>query len=499
VVDEPAETEPQPPAEEPAVAEQPPVEAESPPVSDEGFAIERTSWDDSQGAAALEAPSEETAGVFGGESGTEAEDEPATIEPIEGLEATAAEPVESSEPVETVETVESTTPPDRGQVRMAGDLEVVSFDEELSWDAGDSQSAAISSEDPLEAEAHHEDVAPAVEFLGDPDAVAAREGEGAEGAEDAAGEPVPADSAAPAVLERPAEVLGLEDYPEPTEAEGAEGAEESVSAAADELAADESAWSNDLPLIMPGDVTPRAEEAGEMEPVVTETMAEVYAKQGLYKQARATYEKLLQERPGDPALEQKLAEISQRVDTQVASDTSSRFSISATGGESAVAFLRDVFQTGTAVVEAEPVEQQVEVQEQAYQAPEEPGATTEPAAAAVPTEPAVPDESAASEEESASVLESAFGDEPDEPPGSPTIPASDEVSLSSVFGGEPPAPPGDSLTNGEASAGMDSVSFDEFYGAGTEAPAEGESTESREEDDESSDDDFRNWLEGLKT
>ncbi len=496
VVDEPAETEPQPPAEEPAVAEQPPVEAESPPVSDEGFAIERTSWDDSQGAAALEAPSEETAGVFGGESGTEAEDEPATIEPIEGLEATA---VESSEPVETVETVESTAPPDRGQVRMAGDLEVVSFDEELSWDAGDSQSAAISSEDLLEAEAHHEDVAPAVEFLGDPDAVAAREGEGADGAEDAAGEPVPADSAAPAVLERPAEVLGLEDYPEPTEAEGAEGAEESVSVAADEPAADESAWSNDLPLIMPGDVTPRAEEAGEMEPVVTETMAEVYAKQGLYKQARATYEKLLQERPGDPALEQKLAEISQRVDTQVARDTSSRFSISATGGESAVAFLRNVFQTGTAVVEAEPVEQQVEVQEQAYQAPEEPEATTEPAAAAVPTEPAVPDEFAASEEESASVLESAFGDEPDEPPGSPTIPASDEVSLSSVFGGEPPAPPGDSLTNGEASAGMDSVSFDEFYGAGTEAPAEGESTEAREEDDESSDDDFRNWLEGLKT
>ncbi|MEE9473652.1 MAG: hypothetical protein V3V82_06700, partial [Acidimicrobiia bacterium] len=125
----------------------------------------------------------------------------------------------------------------------------------------------------------------------------------------------------------------------------------------------------------------------------------------------------------------------------------------------------------------------------------------------VPTESVAPAEADATavhaepdvSEEEASVLESAFGDEPDEPPGSPTIPASDEVSLSSVFGGEPPAPPGDSLTDGEASGGMDSVSFDEFYGAGTEAPDEGESAEATEEDDASSDDDFRNWLEGLKT
>jgi len=91
------------------------------------------------------------------------------------------------------------------------------------------------------------------------------------------------------------------------------------------------AESNDLHLIMPEDVTPHAEEVGEMEPVVTETMAEVYAKQGLYEQARETYEKLLQQRPGDPALERKLAEISQEVDTQMVGGTSSRFSISATG------------------------------------------------------------------------------------------------------------------------------------------------------------------------
>ena len=568
--DEPAETEPQPPAEEPAVAEQPVVEAESPPVGDEGFAIERTSWDDSQGAAALEAPSEETAGVFGDESGTEAKDEPATIEPIEGLEATAAEPVEVAETVETVETVESTTPPEGGQVRLAGDLEVVSFDEELSWGAGDSQSAAISGEDLLETEAQHEDLAPAVEFLGDPEAVVAREElEAREGGEEGEGdvaaevvaveeevpaaaawtdEPAGSEPSAPAVLERPAEALGLDDYPavaegataeaawtdepadpEPVESaevfeatERGEVAEVAATSEAEEVVPvgtaepDEPAWaagSNDLPLIMPEDVTPRAEEAGEMEPVVTETMAEVYAKQGLYEQARETYEKLLQQRPGDPALEQKLAEISQQVDTEVAGDTSSRFSISATGGESAVAFLQSVFQTGTAV-EAEPAPQvepaapdvptesvepaALDVPTESV-APAEADATYEPVESVAPAEVAVPDESAAPDEESASVLESAFGDEPDEPPGSPTIPASDEVSLSSVFGGEPPAPPGDSLTNGEASGGMDSVSFDEFYGAGTEAPAEGESTDAGEEDDESSDDDFRNWLEGLKT
>ena len=547
VADELAEQEPQPPAEQPVVAEQPSVEGESPPEADEGLAIERTSWDDSQGAAALEAPSEDTAGAFGGEFGTETEDEPVTIEPIEGLEATAAEPIEAAETVgssEPVETVESTEPPEGGQVRLAGDLGVVSFDEELSWDAGDRQSTVISNEDIVEAEVHHEDVAPAVDFLGDPDAVAARKEEGAEGVE----ETVPVETPEPAesvVLEKPAEVLGLDDFPEPAGLGGEEGeagegdmaggaeepvpvetagsaevfeatergevvevaatsepavsdvsaragqsAEFSEPAVPAESAAPEAstdfAESNDLPLIMPEDVTPHAEKAGEMEPVVTETMAEVYAKQGLYEQARETYEKLLQQRPGDPALEQKLAEISQGVDTKVVGDTSSRFSISATGGESAVAFLQNIFHTRTAV-EVGPIEQQVEVQEQAYEAPEE------PKAAAVSDVPAVP------EEEDASVLASAFGDEPDEPPGSPTIPASDEVSLSSVFGGEPPAPPSESVTNGEASGGMGSVSFDEFYGAETEDPEEGETTQAKEEDDESSDDDFRNWLEGLKT
>jgi hypothetical protein len=235
---------------------------------------------------------------------------------------------------------------------------------------------------------------------------------------------------------------------------------------------------------MPEDVTPQAEEAGEMGPVVTETMAEVYAKQGLYEQARETYRKLLQQRPGDLALEQKLAEISQEVDTQTVGDTSTRFSISATGGESAVAFLRNIFQTGAAV-EVGPMEQQVRVLEQEYEAPEEPEAAAAPAAP---------------EEEDASVLASAFGDEPEEPPGSPTIPASDEVSLSSVFGGEPPAAsPAGSVTNGEALGDMDSVSFDEFYGAETEGPEKAEPTKAKEEGDESSDDDFRNWLEGLKT
>ncbi len=83
----------------------------------------------------------------------------------------------------------------------------------------------------------------------------------------------------------------------------------------------------------------------EPEPVVTETMAEVFADQGLFREARRVYRELLRQRPGDAALQSRLDELP--VDERAAADASetrpSRFSVKETGGQSAVAFLREIF------------------------------------------------------------------------------------------------------------------------------------------------------------
>ena len=83
----------------------------------------------------------------------------------------------------------------------------------------------------------------------------------------------------------------------------------------------------------------------EPEPVVTETMAEVFAHQGLFSEARRVYRELLRQRPGDAALQSRLDELP--VDERAAADASetppSRFSVKEMGGQSAVAFLREIF------------------------------------------------------------------------------------------------------------------------------------------------------------
>ncbi|MEJ2677978.1 MAG: tetratricopeptide repeat protein, partial [Gemmatimonadota bacterium] len=58
-----------------------------------------------------------------------------------------------------------------------------------------------------------------------------------------------------------------------------------------------------------------AEEAAAeaTQTVFTETMAQVYARQGLYDRAADVYRELLRQRPGDPALETRLAEMQEMV------------------------------------------------------------------------------------------------------------------------------------------------------------------------------------------
>jgi len=412
-------------------------------------------------------------------------------------------------------------------------LDVQPFDDGLAWGTGERQSLAISPDDILDADAKHEDIAPPVAFLGDVGGVGAESQPAGEIVEQrpqpGLTEEAPADvvsQQAEAMAEAggvrdlvPHEMLeeesesdlggqvaseseAMEVAPRSTpvfaDAEGLGGAisavvsEETVAdaggsdpggytglvaevgetAAAGESGVSTGAGGVDLPVGMPDEVVadePAAEEVGgpEPRPVVTETMAEVYAHQGLYTQARETYQKLLEQRPGDSVLEKRVEELTERARVAAARSRASRYSTLATGGPSAVTFLRQVFggeSTGDIDL----------------------------------NEPPTPPKKAES-----SALESAFGSEPVEPPGEPTVPASDEVSLSSVFGGQTPAVPPPPLHPADDSSQPESVqgvSFDEFYGGSKEEPpADSSASGWGEEGDEPPEDDFKDWLEGLRT
>ncbi len=196
-------------------------------------------------------------------------------------------------------------------------------------------------------------------------------------------------------------------------------------------------------------VAPSTEEP---EPVVTQTMAEVYVKQGLLDSALKVYRELLAQRPEDPELLSRIAELESGApapgDAPVDSEKPP-YLASETGGMSARAFLAAVIAAG------------------------ESGDTPSPGP--------LPEES--------TPLKSAFDtSDGSEISGAPTThPAPDGASLSSVFGEE-----------GE-------VSFDEFFG-GTAPKQEttegsepsggggGEATEAERDDA-----DFKDWLKGLKS
>lgn len=211
-----------------------------------------------------------------------------------------------------------------------------------------------------------------------------------------------------------------------------------------------SSGSVDLPLFFPDDEPAAAQPAArdaeapagaEPEPVVTETMAELYAKQGLMAEARDIYRKLAAERPGDAAVAGRLSELEGAVSGRRASGGARV----ADAGPSARDFLAGVFG----------------------------GSAAETALAELPP----PGHGGA-------------------PPGgapAPTRRASDEVSLASVFGEEPqPTRPAAPAQPGSRPAGQ-GFSFDEFFG-GQRKPASPAGAEPAPEDD-----DFKRWLKGLKS
>jgi hypothetical protein len=201
-------------------------------------------------------------------------------------------------------------------------------------------------------------------------------------------------------------------------------------------------------------------------------MAEVYVKQGLVDEALSVYRALLARRPTDPELLDRIAELeTQAAPAASGADEGPRYRASETGGGSARALLAQVLAAGGGDMTA--------------QAP--------PAISEGPTP-----------------LESAFNT-PDasDTPGGPTQSAPDAASLGSVFGEEPPAPPSSSQTpppspgSREQGAGSEQggVSFDEFFGGsgGDQASPEPKESSGEGEQPKPEEDDFKDWLKGLKS
>ena len=205
----------------------------------------------------------------------------------------------------------------------------------------------------------------------------------------------------------------------------------------------------------------------QAEPVVTETMAELYLKQGHLQDALRVYQALLAQRPTDARLKSKVEQLS---------SGGRRGS-----GVSAQAFLKGIWAgRGAAKPDAPP-----------------------PAPA--PPPPA-----------EQSTLAAAF-DAAGPPPGEPSHQAHDHISLDSVFGGGDDAARRSSGqaagTPGDAAAGEQTggFSFDEFFAGSKSSPApdgepqgapkrsSGAGRAQRPPEDEAEADQFQQWLKKLKS
>lgn len=221
--------------------------------------------------------------------------------------------------------------------------------------------------------------------------------------------------------------------------------------------------SNDLKLIFPDDaakpephqvrrITQEVElpamagdiDEHEVEPVVTESMAELYARQGHTAEALKVYRALAEKAPHDARLRERIAELEvrtpqpQRRMTYVALET---------GGESVESFFRAL-------------------------ADSRPGGTTVHATGHIMDD--------------------------DDGSGAPTRPARDPLSLSAIFGEDPAAQARQAAAPSTPSAGAapDAFSFDQFFGGTGNGGAQGTA---RQESPTGEDlDQFQHWLKSLK-
>ena len=185
----------------------------------------------------------------------------------------------------------------------------------------------------------------------------------------------------------------------------------------------------------------------QAEPVLTETMAELYLKQGHKDDALRVYQALLAQRPGDARLEAKVRELDGSDDAPVLTSHPMRAPAS---GLSLGSFLKKILGS-------------------------RPGA---PAADPLPEQSALPGPRVTSGATPQSMLADAFADEPPlgPTPGSPSRPAADSLSLDAVFGDdgsrasapnvEMPQEAAASAPAPVAAPSKGGFSFDDFFGSG---------------------------------
>lgn len=218
----------------------------------------------------------------------------------------------------------------------------------------------------------------------------------------------------------------------------------------------------------------------QAEPVVTETMAELYLQQGHQEDALRVYEALSAQRPHDARLRQRIAELAAPPPRP------------AGRGQSAGTFLKGIL---SARPGAPPPPAP----------PPEPPPLPPPLPAAVPLATLNPGPDRATRAEPPS----------DAGHGSPTRPASDSISLDSVFGEEggrgsiPALPEQVPEKPGKLPAATGGFSFDDFFGTSS-APAAGSgkgsspnarpprSSRTRGAEPEDDLDQFQAWLKSLK-
>jgi hypothetical protein len=376
------------------------------------------------------------------------------------------------EPVAEVEEPAEETPQPPVQAAAAG-LDLMPFDDSLAWGTGERSSRVVHMED-IAAVVHDDAVtSPAIEFVA---SIGSEPAEPAPPAEEPSSlafsiEPPPdqdfagvtegASEAAPDNVELPANLSGMYSI-----------VDEVPPAAAPEAPSPTS----DLPLILPEDVTPadelarpssklvqivspappREEPAAVAEPMLTETMGDLYLRQGFRSEAADVYRRLLSQRPGDEGLAAKLHALEA---------PPPNLSAAALGAESVGAWLRRVAHSRLSAPAAS--------------APPPPEHSVEP-----------------------SPLEAAFSAPSPQAIGEPAHPAREAFSLDQIYG-SPDGSSGPSAASPSAppAAPATGASFDEFFGQPPEqgsvrpvAQAPDQPAQAGEEDLTA----FNSWLQGLK-
>ena len=201
-----------------------------------------------------------------------------------------------------------------------------------------------------------------------------------------------------------------------------------------------------------------APAVAEPELVVTETMAEVFLRQGHIAEAITVYRELVRRGPGTEHLHGRLADLESRAAAAAPPPPRPAYAARDTGGQSVAAFFQTLLQAR----------------------PEDPA----------PRWPARPEASAAAPEPP-----------PEDAPA--TRPAGEPLSLGSVFGDEPPpVAPAVGRPSGETPApgGTGGGSFDDFFGAPPRKPVPAQPPSAAAPQGRSGDDldQFHAWLQSLK-